>query len=145
MRLWRRPKVRAAGGIVIRPTQQGEPKIVVIHRRKHQDWSLPKGKLESGESWLDAAVREVEEETGFRVRPVRRVGSARYADSDDRDKLVRYWLMELADGENGEGFEPNREVDELRWVTPGEAVELLTYSRDRMLVEKVASDSVPGR
>ena len=139
MRWWRRPEVRAAGGIVIRPTEQGEPEIVVIHRRKHQDWSLPKGKLEPGESWLDAAVREVEEETGFRVRPVRRVGRTRYPDADDRDKLVRYWLMELADGEAGTRFEPNKEVDELRWVTPSEAGKLLTYDRDRALVAKACS------
>jgi 8-oxo-dGTP diphosphatase len=134
---WRRPEVRAAGGVVRRVTEDAEPQIAVVHRPRHRDWSLPKGKLDPGESWRDAAVREVEEETGFRVRPIRRVGRTRYRDAKGRDKLVRYWLMDLADGENGDGFVPNREVDKLRWVSPAEADELLTYAYDRTLVKKV--------
>jgi 8-oxo-dGTP diphosphatase len=134
---WRRPEVRAAGGLVRRMTKTGEPQIAVIHRPRHHDWSLPKGKLDPGESWLDAAVREVEEETGFRVRPRRRLGNTRYRDGKGRDKVVRYWIMDLADDENGKDFVPNREVDKLRWITPAEANELLTYEHDRALVGKV--------
>jgi len=134
----RRPQVRAAGGLVCRVTNDGEPQIAVVHRPRHRDWSLPKGKLDPGESWRDAAVREVEEETGFRVRPGRRLGHTRYRDGKGRDKVVRYWLMDLADGENAKGFEPNREVDQLQWCSPAEADELLTYEHDRALVRKVA-------
>jgi 8-oxo-dGTP diphosphatase len=135
----RRPEVRAAGGVLRRTGKRGAPQIAVVHRPRHRDWSLPKGKLDPGESWRDAAVREVEEETGFRVRPVKRIGRTRYRDAKGRDKLVRYWLMDLADGENGKGFERNSEVDELRWLTPAEASELLTYDHDRALVEKVGA------
>ncbi|MBA2325741.1 MAG: NUDIX hydrolase [Actinobacteria bacterium] len=134
---WRRPEVRAAGGVLRRVGKRGEPQIAIVHRPRHRDWSLPKGKLDPGESWRDAAVREVEEETGFRVRPGRRLGRTRYRDGKGRDKLVRYWLMDLADGEDGKGFVPNREVDKLRWVPPAEADELLTYEHDRALVGKV--------
>jgi 8-oxo-dGTP pyrophosphatase MutT (NUDIX family) len=137
VRWLRRPEVRAAGGVLRRVTKNGEPQVAVVHRPRHRDWSLPKGKLDPGESWRDAAVREVEEETGFRVRPRRRIGRTRYRDAKGRNKLVRYWAMDLADGENGKGFEPNREVDELRWCSPREAAELLTYEHDRVLVGKV--------
>jgi len=133
---WRRPEVRAAGGVLRRADTDGGPQIGIVHRPRHRDWSLPKGKLDPGESWRDAAVREVEEETGFRVRRGRRLGRTRYRDAKGRDKLVRYWLMDLADGENGKAFEPNREVDKLRWCSPEEAGELLTYDHDRTLVEK---------
>jgi 8-oxo-dGTP pyrophosphatase MutT (NUDIX family) len=135
----RRPEVRAAGGLLRRTGKRGEPLIAVVHRPRHRDWSLPKGKLDQGESWRDAAVREVEEETGFRVKPVKRLGRARYLDNKGRDKLVRYWLMDLAEGENGKGFEPNKEVDELRWLTPSEADQVLSYDRDRSLVAKATA------
>jgi 8-oxo-dGTP diphosphatase len=131
--------VRAAGGLLRRTSKRGEPQIAVVHRPRHRDWSLPKGKLDPGESWRGAAVREVEEETGFRVTPVKRLGRSRYLDNKGRDKVVRYWLMDLAEGENGKGFEPNKEVDELRWLTPAEADQLLSYDRDRALVAKVAA------
>ena len=140
MTLWsrRRPQVRAAGGVLRRTSGDGERQIAVVHRPRYHDWSLPKGKLDPGESWRDAARREVEEETSFHVRPRRRLGRTRYRDSKGRDKLVRYWLMDLADGEDGTGFVPNREVDELRWCSPAEAAELLTYPYDRALVAKMA-------
>jgi 8-oxo-dGTP diphosphatase len=135
----RRPEVRAAGGVLRRTNKRGEPQVAVVHRPRHRDWSLPKGKLDPGESYRDAAVREVEEETGFRVQLVKRAGRARYRDGKGRDKLVRYWLMDLADGESGKKFQPNREVDELRWISPADAAELLSYDRDRALVAKVVS------
>jgi 8-oxo-dGTP diphosphatase len=134
---FRRPVVRAAGGVIRRRSKNGDVKVAVVHRPRHDDWSLPKGKLDPGESWRDAAVREVEEETGFRCTPVRRFGRTRYRDAKGRSKVVRYWLMDLANGENGKGFAPNREVDELRWCSPADAAALLTYPHDRPLVEKL--------
>ncbi len=134
---FRRPLVRAAGAVLRRRSVEGEVEVAVVHRPRHDDWSLPKGKLDPGEAWRDAAVREVEEETGFRCRPVRRLGRTRYRDARGRPKVVRYWLMDLAPGENGQGFQPNREVDELRWCSPTEATELLTYPHDRPLVARI--------
>ena len=130
--------MRAAGG-VLRRERDGRVEIAGVHRPRHGDWTLPKGKLDQGESWVDAAVREVEEETGFRCRAVRPVGTTRYHDARGRPKVVRYWLMELADGETGAEFRPNAEVDELRWCPPETAEVLLTYPRDRALVGRVAT------
>jgi 8-oxo-dGTP diphosphatase len=116
--------VEAAGGVVL--GVQG--RVALVHRPKYDDWSLPKGKLDPGESFEQAALREVEEETGLRARLVRELPSVQYRDNKDRPKVVRYWLMEV---EHDPGFAPNDEVDELRWVPPDEALRLLTYDRDR--------------
>jgi 8-oxo-dGTP diphosphatase len=96
------------------------------------DWSLHKGKLEPGEGWLEAALREVEEETGYRCEASTELPSVSYLDRKARRKLVRYWLMEPVAGE----FEPHGEVDELRWLGREEAEGLLTYPHDRELVRK---------
>src|SRR5262249_1608405 len=96
------------------------------------DWSLPKGKLEKGEEWEDAALREVEEETGYRCELGAELPRVSYLDRKQRRKLVRYWLMAPLEG----GFEPHGEVDELRWVSRRDADELRTYPHDRELVRK---------
>ncbi len=116
-------EVRAAGGVVVDPAGR----IVLVHRPRYDDWALPKGKLDAGESFEDAALREVEEETGLRCRLVRELAPSEYTDNKGRPKLVRYWLMEV---EHDPGFEPNDEVDELCWLSPAEALSLLTYPRD---------------
>ena len=85
--------VRAAGGIVRR---DGE--VLVVHRPKYDDWSFPKGKLDEGERWEDAALREVEEETGFRCSLGPELGSTAYTDSRGRPKVARYWLMQARVG-----------------------------------------------
>ena len=124
-------EVRAAGGVVVRRGPEGEPRLAVIHRPRYRDWSLPKGKLDPGETWEQAALREVDEETGLRGRLGEELPPVSYTDDKGRSKLVRYWLMEAdADG----AFRPNDEVDELRWVTEEEARGLLTHDRDRDLV-----------
>ena len=115
-------EVQAAGGVVVR-----DGRVAVVHRPKYEDWTLPKGKLDPGEGFEEAALREVEEETGFRCELRRELPSTSYRDSKDRPKVVRYWEMTPAAGE----FVPNSEVDELRWLTPDEAAGLLTYDRDR--------------
>ncbi len=118
-------EVNAAGGVVRRGGS-----VCLVHRPRYDDWTLPKGKLDRGESFEDAALREVREETGFACALGRELPSSEYRDNKDRPKLVRYWLMEVEGGE----FEPNDEVDEIRWATPAEAHELLTYDRDRDLL-----------
>jgi 8-oxo-dGTP diphosphatase len=117
-------EVHAAGGVVL----DGEGRVVLVHRPRYDDWTLPKGKLDPGESFEEAALREVEEETGLRCRLVRELPAAEYPDAKGRHKLVRYWLMEV---EAEPGFVPGREVDEVRRLPPREALALLTYDRDR--------------
>jgi 8-oxo-dGTP diphosphatase len=126
-----RPDIRAAGGVVVRAGDHGR-QVAVIHRPKYMDWSLPKGKLEPGEDWLEAAVREVKEETGYCCEASIELPRVSYLDRKGCRKLVRYWLMTPLEG----GFEPHGEVDELRWVDRQAAEELLTYPHDRELVQK---------
>jgi 8-oxo-dGTP diphosphatase len=124
-------RIEAAGGVVMRRGPE-ETEIVVVHRPRYDDWSFPKGKLDPGETFEEAALREVREETGLICRLGPELAFAHYDDNKGRPKLVRYWLMAVIEDP---GFEPNDEVDELRWLTPDEATELLTYSRDRSLVK----------
>ena len=119
-------EVQAAGGVLVR-----DGRVALVHRPRYEDWSLPKGKLDSGESFEEAALREVEEETGLRAELGEELPSTHYRDSKDRPKVVRYWRMTPLSGE----FEPNAEVDELRWLEPDEAAELLTFDRDREVLE----------
>jgi 8-oxo-dGTP diphosphatase len=123
-------EVLAAGGIVVR-----DRLVAVIHRPKYDDWSFPKGKLDPGESFEDAALREVEEETGLRCSLGRELPSTEYRDSKGRPKLVRYWEMTPVAGE----FTPTNEVDELRWLGPAGALDLLTYRRDQELLRVAGS------
>jgi 8-oxo-dGTP diphosphatase len=124
-------EVRASGGVVWR-RGDGPLEILVVHRPRYDDWSLPKGKLDPGESWEQAAVREVEEETGLRCALGPELPAVGYRDAKGRAKVVRYWLMEATG--DGPGFTPDDEVDELRWVPAPEAPSALSYSRDAGLL-----------
>jgi 8-oxo-dGTP pyrophosphatase MutT (NUDIX family) len=114
--------VYAAGGVVVR-----DGDVLLVHRPRYDDWTFPKGKLDPGESFEDAALREVEEETGLRCNLGRELPATRYA-VGTRPKIVRYWLMTP---EAETPFVPNDETDELRWLSRDEAMRLLTYDRDR--------------
>jgi 8-oxo-dGTP diphosphatase len=122
--------VLAAGGLVRR-----DGKIAVVHRPRYDDWSLPKGKLDAGEDFEQAALREVHEETGLVCRIERYLDDTSYHVGKKGVKLVRYFVMSCESGE----FAANDEVDELRWLTPGEAADLLTYDFDRELVGRELS------
>jgi 8-oxo-dGTP diphosphatase len=137
-----KPVVRAAGGVVWRQGAgaNGEQQIevAIIHRPRYDDWSIPKGKLVPGESDLEGAIREIAEETGYRVRVGRPLGEVTYVKrmgTEDRQKVVRYWSM-FAEGGM---FTPTREVDQLRWVPVAEAVDILTTDRDQKVMQAFAS------
>lgn len=124
--------VQAAGCVLWHRSPTGEDvEICLVHRPKYDDWSHPKGKLKRGEDPLDGALREVEEETGYRCEPGPRLPTMRYV-AGDRPKQVSYWAAEALDGH----FMPNREVDRIAWLTPSAARERLTQPRDRDLVDE---------
>jgi 8-oxo-dGTP diphosphatase len=145
------PEVRAAGGVVVRgdttPLPAGRSddgpevglELAVIHRPRYDDWSFPKGKCDAGESFADAARREVAEETGLHCELGPELGDTRYRDSRGREKLVRYWVMPAPEDADVAvaGAVPNGEVDELRWLAPAEAARLLTYVHDRELLGRL--------
>ncbi|WP_432986670.1 NUDIX hydrolase [Dactylosporangium sp. CA-233914] len=124
--------VRAAGGVVWRRTAGGAPEIVLVHRPRYNDWSLPKGKLDPGEHELTAAVREVFEETAVEAVPQLRLPSVRYLTGEPGvEKSVDFWSMRAV------AWTPrpaDDEIEEARWVPAGEAQALLSYAHDRGVV-----------
>jgi 8-oxo-dGTP diphosphatase len=121
-------EVKASGGVVTRAGR-----VALVHRPRYDDWSFPKGKLDPGETWEECALREVHEEIGLRCRLGAELPPTSYRDNKGRAKVVRYWRMEPLDGE----FVPSDEVDEMRWLAPDEAEELLSYAHDRELLRGV--------
>jgi 8-oxo-dGTP pyrophosphatase MutT (NUDIX family) len=122
--------VRAAGAVLVR-----DGLVAVVHRPKYDDWTLPKGKLEPGEEDRDAALREVWEETGFESAIEDDLGTVEYeVERGGRTlpKVVRYYLMLAVSG----AFTADAEVDELRWLRRDEAMELLSYARDRDVLSR---------
>ena len=125
--------VRAAGGLVCRRREDGAYEILLVHRPAYDDWSFPKGKLEPGEREEDAAIREVEEETGLHCRLERELELVSYLDPKGRPKTVRYWLMTPVAGK----LEAANEVDDARFVLVGDAPGLLTYAHDAALLAEL--------
>ena len=119
--------IRAAGGIILR-----NGSVLLVHRPRYDDWTLPKGKLEEGETWEEAALREVAEEAHLSCDLGEEAGRTHYVDGNGRDKEVRYFLM-TATGEP----EARNEVDEVRWVPLAEAPALLSYERDAELLSQL--------
>jgi 8-oxo-dGTP pyrophosphatase MutT (NUDIX family) len=130
--------VRAAGGIVLRRAPGDAWQVLLVHRPRYDDWSLPKGKADAGERDEETALREVEEETGLRCTLGAPAGRTRYRDSKGRDKVVHYWLMEPepVSAAADDAFVPNDEVDEVSWCSVAEATTRLSYSHDRKLLAK---------
>ncbi len=129
-------QILAAGAVLWRPGQvdaghsdDAAPEIAVIHRPRYDDWSLPKGKIDPGETEAVAAVREIFEETGFHARLGRRLTSVSYPVGDTVKKVV-YWAARAGEGE----FSPNREVDQLIWLPVADALAKLTYPHDRKVL-----------
>lgn len=116
----------AAGGAVYRIGSGGKPEYLLIHRPRYDDWSLPKGKLDKGETFGEAAKREVTEETGSKTELGLYIGTISYETTAGNEKVVRYWLLEHAGGT----FSANREVDAIQWFRRGKAIDMMTYERD---------------
>lgn len=110
----------------------GERTILLVHRPRYDDWSLPKGKRDESETDAECALREVEEETGLVCRLGARVAEIGYRDQKNRAKSVVYFRMQTIGG----SFTPNDEVDEIRWATLSEARKLLTYEHDARVAEQ---------
>jgi 8-oxo-dGTP pyrophosphatase MutT (NUDIX family) len=126
-------EVRAAGGVPWRRGADGELEVLLVHRPRYDDWTFPKGKLEEGETDEQAAVREVEEETGLHCELGRELPSTSYTDSKLRPKTVRYWEMAAVGGEAA----PAHEVDEVRWLDVDAAQKQLSYERDVEILRAV--------
>jgi len=125
--------VEAAGGILWKETSSGK-KIAIIHRERYDDWTLPKGKREPGESWQDTALREVWEETGCQAILGDFIGSTSYTiNGHSTPKVVLFWQMTIR--KNCE-FSPNDEVDQIKWLSPKKAIKQLTYKDERTILRK---------
>lgn len=125
-------EIRAAGGLVWRIGPNRQVEVLLVHRPRYDDWSLPKGKADPGETDEDCARREVFEETGIRAALEAPLPAVRYLDRKARPKVVRYWCMRPVS--EPEPFLPNHEVDEIAWLPLDEALHRLTYPHDRELV-----------
>jgi 8-oxo-dGTP diphosphatase len=132
-------EVRAGGGVVWRQVGK-RVELLVIHRPRYDDWSLPKGKADDDdEGWRACAEREVEEETGYRCDAGERVDTVRYIDRHGRTKEVRYFAMEVDDDTSG-SFSVNDEVDKIAWLSPKQARRRLTRKTDVAVIDVFLSE-----
>jgi 8-oxo-(d)GTP phosphatase len=137
--------IHAAGGVVWRTKSENEQpsdvEVAIVHRPRYDDWTIPKGKCGRGEPIVECAIREVFEETGYRVRLGRYLGEAHYmkvSAGEERPKVVYYWSLRA----DGGLFTPTQEVDGLRWLTVDEARPMLTRSTDRAILDRFAEGPV---
>jgi len=130
--------VLAAGAVLWRPNgDAASPEVAIIHRPRYDDWSLPKGKVDPGETEPVTAVREVQEETGYSSHLGRRLAAVSYP-VEQGIKKVRYWSAREVAGE----FSPNAEVDELKWLPVAEAMKLLVYPHDRKVLRRFVKQPI---
>lgn len=123
----------AAGAVLWRPGPGGLVEVAIVHRPRYDDWSLPKGKMDPGETEPVTAVRELFEETGHRAQLGRRLNNVSYS-VDQGVKRVRYWAARSLGGE----FAPGREVDDLIWLSTADAIGKVSYPHDRKVLRRFA-------
>lgn len=128
--------IRAAGALLWRESQDLEVEIALIHRPRYDDWSLPKGKVEQGETALECAYRELIEETGIRASFTRQLGSVEYEESGQRKRVV-FWAAQCA--LSASNFVANEEVDQLHWLSVDAALAKATHASDREMIENFTS------
>ena len=127
--------VYAAGGVVWRVVD-GKLRVLLIHRTKYRDVTLPKGKVDPGEMLAETAVREIHEETGIRVALGVPVGVSRYRLPSKRIKIVHYWAAEATEAAiRASAFVPNKEIAALEWTSPKKALRRLSYPVDTEILE----------
>ena len=129
------PVIKAAGGILQRTTPRGD-EVMVVYRKRHQDWTLPRGKVKDGESFQEAAMREVLEETGCSCRIGNYLGTISYSDNGV-PKVVLFWKMSVVDDQGG--ARNNEEIGEALWLQVPAAIERLTYAQEKALLSRVGS------
>ena len=127
-----RGSIWAAGCVVARRSRTGEARYLVVHRPGYNDWSLPKGKIDKGETFLETALRELEEETGIVGSNPRLIGSVGYDTKTGNSKIVKWWVVEVHSGE----FTVNSEVDKVKWLSRDKAVKKLDYRNDRAVLDR---------
>ncbi|KRB38849.1 NUDIX hydrolase [Microbacterium sp. Root180] len=127
--------VYAAGGVVWRMVD-GKLRVLLIHRTRYRDVTLPKGKVDPGEMLAETAVREIFEETGIRVALGMPVGVSRYRLPSKRTKIVHYWSAEATEAAiRASAFVPNKEIAAIEWVTAKKARSRLSYPVDLEILE----------
>jgi phosphohistidine phosphatase SixA/8-oxo-dGTP pyrophosphatase MutT (NUDIX family) len=140
-----RPPVLAAGGVPMRQLD-GRTQLLLVHRPRHDDWTLPKGHIEPGEHPLVAAAREVTEETGLAVRLGPPLPALAYPLPDDRTKLVRFWAAVPLEGQPDSPTPVDlAEVDRVEWVDAADAYDALTYEDDRQIVDAALRTIADGQ
>src|SRR5690348_618471 len=126
------PVIRAAGGIIQRNTTSGD-EVMIVYRKRHQDWTLPKGKVRDGESFQETALREVAEETGCSCTLGNYLGTISYAD-DGVPKVVMFWKMSVIEES---GVADTEEIGEAAWMPIAAAVQRLTYAQEKALLSRI--------
>ncbi len=130
--------IRAAGALLWRETNERTFEIALIHRPKYDDWTLPKGKIEEGETALQCAYRELIEETGIKASFTRQLGTVEYEESGQRKRVI-FWAAQCA--LEASIFMPNEEVDVLEWLAPDKAIAKASHDSDRQMIESFLSQS----
>lgn len=129
------PVIKAAGGILQRSTPRGE-EVMVVYRKRHQDWTLPRGKVKDGESFQEAAMREVKEETGCSCKIGNYLGTISYS-AEGVPKVVLFWKMSVISEDNGSRNQD--EIGEALWLPVSAAIEKLSYTQEKTLLSRVGS------